>query len=98
MTNTELKKNISELVGGDQEILNQIIVLEGDEFADGFIGLSTTNAVVYSYNKLVESLMKYNNWSEDEAIEWLDYNTIRALPYMSSEGIVPIIVYDQLEE
>ncbi len=98
MTNTELKENISELIGGDQEILNQIIVLEGDEFADGFIGLSTTNAAVYSYNKLVESLMKYNNWSEDEAIEWLDYNTIRALPYMSSEGIVPIIVYDQLEE
>ena len=54
MTNTELKENISELVGGDQEILNQIIVLEGDEFADGFIGLSTTNAAVYSYNKLVE--------------------------------------------
>jgi hypothetical protein len=95
MTNQELKKIISEMVIGDEELLDQIIILEGDEFADGFIGLSTDNNVVYSYEKLVESLSKQDDWDETSAIEWLDYNTLRALPYIT-EGIAPIIIHEPI--
>ena len=91
MDNKELKELIKE--NCCEEELNDIIVLEGDEFADGAIGLSQDNRVVYSYDKLVESLTKH--WGlEDpmEAIEWLDYNTIRALPYMEADGKSPVIL------
>ena len=91
MTNEDLKYLISELVG-DEEELNQIIILEGDEFADGAIGLSEDNRVIYDYNRTVESLMKHNDWSEEEATEWLEYNTLRSLPYMESVGKKPIIM------
>ena len=91
MNNKELKELIRE--NCCEEELDSIIVLEGDEFADGAIGISQDNRVVYSYWKLVESLMK--NWNledETEAIEWLDYNTLRALPYMEADGKSPIIL------
>ena len=91
MTNDDLKYLIKELVD-DEDELNQIIVLEGDEFADGAIGLSEDNHVIYDYNKTVESLEKCNNWSEEEAIEWIEYNTIRSLAYMDNIGKKPIIL------
>jgi len=53
MTNEELKYLISELVG-DEEELNQIIILEGDEFADGAIGLSEDNRVAHESIDSVE--------------------------------------------
>jgi hypothetical protein len=40
---------------------------------------------------MVEWLVKEEEWSVEEAMEWIDYNTIRALPYMG-EG-APIIMY-----
>ena len=88
MTNEELKELLREIAldGADD-----MIILEGDEFADGAVGISYDNHVVYYYQKLVESLSKHNNWTEEEAMEWLDYNTLRALPYLG-EG-APIIMY-----
>ena len=35
--------------------------------------------------------MNTNYWTADEAIEWIDYNVIRALPYMGEEA--PIIMH-----
>ena len=45
-------------------------------------------------HKMVEELMQDEEWSYEDAVEWIDYNTIRSLPYMESEGKVPIIIYE----
>ena len=95
MHNSDIRKQISDLVGADQDVLNQIIILEVDEFANGFIGLSIDNRAIYSYTRLVDSLSRANKWSTDDAIEWLEYNTIRSLPYMGAKA--PIIVHEPLE-
>ena len=95
MTNLDIKQQISDLVGEDQDMLNQIIILEGDEFANGFIGLSVDNRVVYSYDRLVDSLSRSNNWTTDEAIEWLEYNTIRSLPYLGNKA--SLIIHEPAE-
>ena len=92
MNNDELKELIEELVGYDEEELNQIIVLEGDEFADGAIGLTDDNHIIYDYEKLVESLSKQEDMTEEDAIDWLEFNTIPSIPYMSSYGKEPIIM------
>lgn len=92
MTNDELKEKISDMVL-DEEELDYIIILEGDEFADGAIGLTDDNHLVYSYEKLIESLAKAYG-SETDAIEWLEYNTIRSLSYMGSYGNEPIIIHE----
>lgn len=92
MTNAELKEYINEQIG-DEEIASEVVILEGDEFADGFIGLTAdTYQAVYSYEKLVTSLSTHNNWTLDQSVEWLDCNTLRAIPYMPLRN--PIIIYE----
>ena len=67
-------------------------VFEDYDYADAFIGMSHDGRAVYSYDRMVEWLMLKENWSYEDAIEWIDYNTIRALPYF--EPGAPIVVYD----
>lgn len=91
MINSEVRsKLLSEI---DSDVADNIILLEGDEFADGLIGYTNDYHAVYSYERLVESLSKAYG-SEEAATEWLEYNTIRAIPYMASEGNEPIIIHE----
>jgi hypothetical protein len=46
---------------------------------------------------MIEELMEDEGWSYEEAVEWLEYNTLRAIPYMASVGPAPIIVMDSVE-
>ena len=52
--------------------------------------------LVYKYNKMVECLAdEYRDEFDDpclSAMEWIDYNTLRTLPYMNAKGR-PIIIY-----
>ena len=93
MNNLELKEKLKEYVL-DEEILDKIVVLEGEEYADGVIGITEDYRVVYSYEKLVESLARVYG-TEEDAIEWLEYNTLRSIPYMESQGLLaPVIIYE----
>ena len=63
-----------------------------DGFDDAIIGLTTDMQVVYSYEKILEHLMKEDGMTDEEAADYVSYNTIRALPYIPDPK--PIIVYD----
>ena len=60
-------------------------------YDDALIGVSEDGRAIYDYEKMVEWLMKEEGWTDEEAVDWIEYNTIRALPYMG-EG-APIIMY-----
>ena len=85
MTLEQLKQLITDLGYED------VRVFDDYDYADAFIGMSNDGRAVYSYDKMVEWLMLKEDWSFEEAVEWIDYNTIRALPYYP-DG--PIVVYD----
>lgn len=68
-----------------------VIYLTNYSYDDALIGISEDNRAVYDYDKMVKWLMEEEGFSEEEAIEWIDYNTIRALSYMGEKA--PIIVY-----
>ena len=55
------------------------------------IGVTDDNRAVYYFDKMVEWLIETQDFTYEESVEWIEYNTIRALPYMG-EG-APIIVY-----
>jgi hypothetical protein len=40
---------------------------------------------------MIEWLMNKYGWTMEESVEWIEYNTIRALPYFGDDA--PIIVY-----
>ena len=60
-------------------------------YDDALIGVSEDGRAVYDYNKICDWLMKKEGWSYEEAVEWIDYNVLRSLPYMGNDA--PIIMY-----
>lgn len=65
-------------------------------YDDALIGVTTDDRAVYDFDKMVAWLVEKEGFTQEEAVEWIEYNTIRALPYMG-EG-APIIFYSLKEE
>jgi hypothetical protein len=66
------------------------IVLDNPSFDNSIIGVASgSGRVIYSYDKMVEEYMKDNNARDIDAIDWIEYNTIRALSYIGENA--PII-------
>lgn len=63
----------------------------GDNYATAILGYTEDGKLVYSYDKMIEWLTENNDLSPEESQEWIDYNTIRTIPYMGEKS--PIIVY-----
>lgn len=68
-----------------------VIFLTNYSYDDALIGVSEDGRAVYDFDKMVEWLMKEESWSDMEAIEWIEANTLRAIPYMGEKA--PIIMY-----
>ena len=79
----------------EEKLLNygyeNVKYLTNYSYDDALIGVSSDNRAIYDFDLMVEWLMKNEGFSETEAVEWIDYNTIRALSYMGSDA--PIIMY-----
>ena len=56
-----------------------VILFEGYETA--FLGVSTDNRAVYSYQNMIAHLMKFDGMDYDEAIDFIDFNTIGSLGF-----------------
>lgn len=75
----------------DNEQTSGIKYLSDYSYDDALIGISDDNRAIYDYDKMVSWLVNEENLSEDEAEDWINYNTIRALPYFGAKA--PIIMY-----
>lgn len=71
------------------------VVFDDPQFDDAIVGITTDGRVAYDYDKMVKSLMEQDDISEIDAIEFIDYNTLRALPYFQNS---PIVIYPITEE
>ena len=76
------------------------IILDDPSFDDAIIGITEDGHLIYNYDSMVNNLVDNyvkEGLNEDEAytsaIEWISYNTIRAIPYMKSYCKEPIIAY-----
>lgn len=70
---------------------NEVMYFANEDYESALIGITEDNRAVYDYEKMIEYLVEKDGMDDLEAMEWIDYNTIRALPYMGSRH--PIIVY-----
>lgn len=77
------------------EEVNDRLVYIGDkpgEYLDAVIGVTHDHDhLLYSYDKLVGIMMVRNRWSYEDAVEWIDYNTIRSCDCMGE--FKPYVVY-----
>ena len=91
------------------KLAEDCIILEPwEDFSPAIETVLSGKRIVYDFHKLVESLAESYRKNaktpenpdydyETQAIEWIDYNTMRSLPYWQEE-FRPIIVYISKEE
>ena len=67
------------------------LIFENPDYDTVIIGVSSDNRVIYDYDEMIACLMLEDDMSIEEAMDFIDYNTLRALPY-AGEG-APIVLY-----
>lgn len=68
-----------------------ITILSDYSYDDALIGVTEDGRAVYDYDKMIEWLMDKEGWTYNMAMDWVNYNTLRALPYMGADA--PIVIY-----
>lgn len=66
------------------------VVLENPDYLSAIVGVSDDGRLIYDYEKMAEHLMATDGMDYEEACEFIDFNTIGALPYMGEKR--PIIL------
>lgn len=70
------------------------LTFENPSFEDSFIGITHDGRAVYDYERMVEELVTAG-WSEEEAVDWISYNTLRSIPYWGEKA--PVVVFPAKE-
>ena len=66
-------------------------ILSDFGYDTALIGVTDDNRAVYDYMEMVNWLIFHEEMTMEDAVEWLEYNTIRSLPYFGDDG--PIVVH-----
>jgi transcriptional regulator with XRE-family HTH domain len=66
------------------------IILESPDYLSAIVGISDDARIIYDYEKMVKFLIISEGMDYEEAIEFIDFNTLGALPYMGEKR--PIIL------
>lgn len=89
MNRPKTEEDVKELI--EDHEYEDVIIFSNPDYASAFIGISDDGRAVYNYELMIEHLMNEESWTDSEAIEFIDYNTLRAIPYMGAKA--PIIVF-----
>lgn len=84
---------------------DDVILFDNPSFDSAIIGVTHDNRAVYDYDEMIDSLAK-EYMAEGEtteeavtmAIEWIEFNTLRSLPYVSNGPVVVFNTEDMFED
>ncbi len=83
--NHDIRDEICDMGGEDA------LMFDNPDFDNAVIGLTTDNRVVYNFNLMVEDMARRDNIPPEDAIDFIDYNTIRSIPYAGANA--PVVMY-----
>lgn len=69
---------------------NPTLEFTSPSYDEAVIGYTTDNRIVYDFEKMVQCLMKHDNISWIEAVEFIEYNVL-SFHHFGSD--MPIIIY-----
>ena len=73
-----------------QQCFTDTVVLESPAYVSAVVGISTDGRLIYSRDLMVKHLREQDGMTELEANEFIDFNTVGALPNMGEKA--PIIM------
>ena len=87
--NENIRREIAEFNEGS-------MVFDNPAFDNSIIGMTTDDQVVYDYDKMVEEMMLDDNISQEEAADWIQFNSSRSIHYAGK--LAPIIMFRFMED
>lgn len=72
-----------------------VIVFENEDYDGCIVGVTTNNEAVYSKPLMIKWYMEKYHCSEEEALEWIEYNTEGSLGF---EGCPIILEIDSFSD
>lgn len=94
-----LDSHPKNIMNAEERLLNNgyegVIYLVNESYDDALIGVSDCGRAIYDYDLMIKWLMNKYNWTEEDSIEWVEYNMIRSLPYVGENA--PIIMHRLLD-
>ena len=73
------------------QLPDDAIVFDNPSFDNSIVGYTEDGCVIYDYDDMISELTASDNISYDDAMEFIEFNTIRAIPYAGDHE--PIIMY-----
>ena len=69
--------------------LDDAVVFENPSYETAIVGYDVhSNRIIYDYELMIDYLVENEQMNEDEAVEFIDYNTIRSLDYIENQPII----------
>lgn len=69
--------------------LDDAVVFENPSYETAIVGYDVhSNRIIYDYELMIDYLVENEQMNEDEAVEFIDYNTIRSLDYIENHPII----------
>jgi hypothetical protein len=92
-TTEEIRQAIAEQYG--EESLENLSMFENPAFVGAIVGFDNHHhKIIYDYDKMVACLMDEDGMTMEEAIEFIDYNTLRTVPYMENPPIIAMPLFE----
>jgi len=66
------------------------LVFDNMSYDNSIIGVTLDGRVIYDYDLMITEIMCCEGWSYDEAVDWIEYNTLRSLSYAGKQA--PLVV------
>lgn len=70
---------------------SKTILFRNPDYSTAIVGISEDNKIIYDYNKMIDYLIEYENMSYEDAIDFINCDTIKLLGYINDNK--PIIMY-----
>ena len=79
------------------EIHEETLRIDSPSFDTAIVGIDYFGRLIYDYDRMIAELMETDNIAEEEAIDFIDYNTIRSIPYYGEYAPIVLIrnLYDE---
>lgn len=69
--------------------LDEAIVFDNPSYETVIVGYDIhTNRIIYDYERMIDYLVENEQMSEEEAVEFIDFNTIHSLDYIENHPII----------